>query len=263
MDFVKRHYEKIILSTVLLGLVGFLVFLPVMISNDKQAMKTMSLSVVNPDVQPLPDLDLTRQQNVLERLKSPVSFDFSTTNKLFNPIQWKKDAGGNLIKIKDDNVIGPNAAVVTKITPLYLVVTLDQVETNELGAVYIIGVERQGAPVFPLRRKRQHFATVGEKNEAFTLTAANGDPNNPDQLVLKLADTGETAVVSKDKPFQRVDGYSADLKYDPENRNFQGRRVGSVISFNGEDYNIVAINADSVILSAQSNQKKTTLRYSP
>ena len=32
MDFVKKHYEKIILSAVLLGVVGFLVFLPFVIS---------------------------------------------------------------------------------------------------------------------------------------------------------------------------------------------------------------------------------------
>jgi hypothetical protein len=31
MDFVKKHYEKILLSVVLLGLVGALVFLPFLI----------------------------------------------------------------------------------------------------------------------------------------------------------------------------------------------------------------------------------------
>jgi hypothetical protein len=40
-------------------------------------------------------------------------------------------------------------------------------------------------------------------------------------LILKLSD-GETATVSKDKPFQRVDGYSADLKYDPEGPEMAG-----------------------------------------
>ena len=32
MDFVKKHYEKILLTVVLLGLVGALVFLPFMIA---------------------------------------------------------------------------------------------------------------------------------------------------------------------------------------------------------------------------------------
>ena len=36
MDFVKKHYEKILLTVVLLGLVGALVFLPFLIANDQQ-----------------------------------------------------------------------------------------------------------------------------------------------------------------------------------------------------------------------------------
>ena len=84
-------------------------------------------------------------------------------------------------------------------------------------------------------------------------------------MVLKLTDTGDTVTVSKDKPFQRVEAYSADLKYELDKpvKNFAGLRVGSRISFGGEDYIVVAVDADEVILSAQSNQKKTTLPFAP
>ena len=37
MDFVKKHYEKILLGVVLLGLVGALVFLPFMIFSDQDS----------------------------------------------------------------------------------------------------------------------------------------------------------------------------------------------------------------------------------
>lgn len=262
MDFIKKHYEKIILSAVLLGLVGFLVFLPFVISQDKQDMSDMTGKII-PRPDRLPDLDMSRQQGVLERVRLPVQYDFSTTNKLFNPIVWKKNASGVMFPIKNGNEIGAGAAVVTKISPLYLRVTLDSVLTNDLGATYVIGVERQAAANWQMRRHQQHYATAGEKNDAFTLANVKGDPADPDELDLKLADTGEVAPVSKDKPFQRLDGYSADLRYDLEKKNFPGCRVGSTVSFNGDTYNIVAISADAVILSAQSNQKKTTLRYSP
>jgi hypothetical protein len=263
MDFVKKHYEKIILSVVLMGVVGFLVFLPFVISSDQQRQKEMGDAVISPKVTPLPPLDLTQQTNALERLMSPANFDFSTTNKLFNPVVWKKAANGDLIKITSGNEIGAGAAVVTKITPLYLVITLDQVITNELGARYVVGIENQAAPFPAMRHKRQHYISMGEKNDAFSLAGVKGAPENPDQLILKLADTGETAVIAPGKPFQRADAYAADLKYDPEKKNFLGRRVGAAISFGGEDYIVVAIDADEVILSAQSNQKKTTLRYAP
>jgi hypothetical protein len=263
MDFVKKHYEKIILSAVLLGVIGFLVFLPFVISSDQQRQRDMGDQVVSPRVTPLPLLDLTRQANALERLRSPANFDFSTTNKLFNPVEWERAANGDLIKIKNGNEVGAGAAVVTKITPLYLVITLDQVATNELGARYVVGIEHQAAPNPMMRHKRQHYISKGEKNDAFALVDVKGVPENPDQLVLKLADTGETAAIAAGKPFQRVDGYAADLKYDPENKKFQGWRVGAPLSFGGENYIVVAIDADAVILSNQSNQKKTTLRYAP
>jgi len=263
MEFLRKHYEKILLSAVLLGLVGALVFLPVLISNDRQNLDDMKNGIIGRKPRPLPELNMSRQDNVMERLDSPYVLDFSTTNKLFNPVQWQRDVSGNLIKIATGREVGADAAVVTKITPLDLIVSLDGVQTNELGAIYIIGVERQAAAALPMRYKRQHYVQVGEKNDVFTLNKVVGDPSNPDQLILKLADTGETAVVSKDKPFERVDGYSADVRYDPEKKFFQGRRVGSVLSFGGEDYLIVAIDQNEVILSAQSNQKKTTLRYAP
>lgn len=265
MDFIKKHYEKIVLSVVLLGLVGALVFLPVLISNDRQRLEDIKAGIIGGRPKALQPLDMTRQDNVLQRLQSPYALDFSTANKLFNPVEWKKDYSGNMIKLVTGREVGVGAVVVTKISPLYLVLTLDAVQTNELGAVYQFSVERQAAPTLPLRFKHSHYVTPGEKNEDFALgtNGVKGDPDNPDELLLKLADSGETVPVSKDKPFQRVDGYMADLKYGPENKSYQNQRVGSIVLFDGDAYLIVAIDQNEVILSAQSNQKKTTLQYAP
>jgi hypothetical protein len=263
MDFLKKHYEKIILVVVLLGVVGFLVFLPIIISQDQKEMDDMRGKVIPRTVIQLPPLDLSPQQSILERLQARPDFDFSTRNKLFNPIVWKRDANGVLFPIKNGNEIGAGAAVVTKILPLYLVVTLEQVDTNAASPRYVIGLEHQAAATLAMRHKQTRYAALGEKKDLFTLVSIKGDPLNPDEVSLKLADTGETAVVSKDKPFQRVDAYAADLRYDPEKKNFAGRRAGATVSFNGEDYIIVAIHADEVILSSQSNQKNTTLHYAP
>jgi hypothetical protein len=265
MDFVKKHYEKILLSVVLLGLVGALVFLPFLIISDQDTQRRMKEGIIHVKVAPLPALDLTRETNVSARLQSPYKLDFSTTNKLFNPVQWQRASDNSLIKIKTGNEIGPKAVVITKITPLCLILTLDSMETNELGARYSISVERQAAAL-PAKRSRQpHYASVGEKIDAFTIVDVNGSPANPAQLklILQLTDTGERATLSKDKPFRRTDGYSADLKYDPEGKKWQGQRSGADLKFAGDDNIVVAINQDTVILLARSNQKKTTLTYSP
>jgi hypothetical protein len=164
MDFVKKHYEKILLGFVLLGLVGALVFLPFMIASDQQKLKDMSYGVVHPNAVPLAGLDLTRETNVLGRLQSPYKLDFSTTNKLFNSVQWQMTVDKRLIKIASSDVVG--LAVVTKITPLYLILTLDSIETNsietnELGVRYVISMERQASALPAQRGKRQHYASVG------------------------------------------------------------------------------------------------------
>jgi hypothetical protein len=263
MDFVKKHYEKIILIVVLVGVVGFLVFLPFLISHDIEQQKEMADQVVKSPVKPLPPLDLTREAGISQRVQSPADFDFSTTNRLFNPLEWKKRPDGTLFPIKNGNETGASAAVVTKITPLYLIITFDSVETNGEAPRYVLGIEHQAATNPALRRKQQRYASAGEKKDFFILSEVKGDPADPSILVLKLTDTGDTVTVTRDKPYQRVEAYAADLKYELEKKNFAGRRVGSALAFGGEDYIVVAVDADEVILSAQSNQKKTTLRYAP
>lgn len=263
MDFVKKHYEKIILSAVLLGVIGFLIFLPFVIAHDQQDLKEKSNGVTTPPVKPLPPVDLSRQAVVLQRVQSPVGFDFSTTNRLFNPLEWKKAPDGTMFPIKIGNEIGAGAAVVTKITPLYFIIAFDSVETNGVAPRYAFSVERQSGATPALRRKQQRYVSAGERNNFFILSEVKGDPADPSEMVLKLMDGNDTVTVSRDKPFQRVDGYMADLRYDLEKRNFAALRVGSRLSFGGEDYIVVAVDADEVIISAQSNQKKTTLRYAP
>ena len=269
MDFVKKHYEKILLSVVLLGLLGALVFLPYLISKDQEQLRDYSTSLVQGHPTPLVPPDLSAESNIIERLKSPYKLDFTTTNLLFNPVRWQKTVDNRFIKLPAGNEA--SLVVVTNITPLYLVITLDSIETNllatnELQARYQVSVERQAAAVPGQRGRRPHYASVGEKIEnAFTVQEVKGTLENPNQLqlVLQLADTGERAVVSKDKPFRRVDGYMADMRYDPENRAWQKQRLGSVLKFGDDEYIIVAINQNSVIVSARSNQKKTTLTFSP
>jgi hypothetical protein len=100
-----------------------------------------------------------------------------------------------------------------------------------------------------------------EKNEAFTITDVQGPPSDPTQLILQLTDSGETATISRSKPFRRADAFMADLKYRPEGRGWDGQRVGDDLKFAGDDYIIVAISQNQVVLSAASNQKKTTLTY--
>jgi hypothetical protein len=252
--------------------VGALVFLPFMIASDRDRLEQIKEGIIRGHVDSLAGLDLGRETNVLGRLQSAYKLDFSTTNKLFNSVPWQKTPDGRLIKNAAGNEV--SLAVVTKITPLYTMLTLDSIETNsietnDLVARYVISMERQAAALPAQRGKKQHYASVGEKvgekNDAFIIKEVSGSPADSGtlKLTVQLMDTGENATLSQDKPFRRVDGYSADLKYDPEKKTWQGQRIGADLKFAADDYIVVAIDQGAVILSARSNQKKTTLTYRP
>ena len=263
MDFLKKNYEKILLGLVLAGLVGALVFMPFYIQADVQKMKDLIESTINPhNVKPLPDLDLTASQNAVNRLKTPYVLDLNSANKLFNPGTWQKAMDGSLIPANTST--GPQVVVVTNITPLYLILTLDSVITNEFGARYVISAERQ-AERNPAKRHRQaHYVSVGDKpNDIFGLIQIKGAPENPDELVLKLTDTGELVSVAMNKPFQRVDGYAVDFRYDPEKKVFHGKRAGDMVPFDGLDYMVTGVNQNELILEDPTNQKKTSLPFAP
>jgi hypothetical protein len=262
MDFLKKHYEKVLLGVMLAGLIGVLVFMLFYIASDKDEMARKRESYVNPRVKALTNLDMTIQDSAISRLKSPYNLDLETTNKLLNPFEWQKAPDGSLIPKATKT--GLQVAVVTNISPLYLIVSLDSASTNELGARYVISVERQAAQTLAKRRKAPHYVSVGDKpNDAFALLEVKGAPENPDAVVLKLVDNGEVVTITKDKPFRRVDGYTADFRYDPERKIFRGRRIGDKLSFGGVDYVVVEVNQNELILSDQSNQKKTSLPFVP
>ena len=263
MEFLKKHYEKIVLGIVLAGLVGALVFMPFYISSDNHATQESTDQIImNPSAKELPPVDLTPQTALAARLHSEYKLDLVSTNRLFNPMEWQRTSDGNLIPVASR--VGPQMVVITNITPLYLVLQFDSVTTNELGARYVVKVEKQAATAASKRRPVSRSVSQGDKpNEFFSLVQAKGAAENPDELLLKLVDTGEEISISHDKPFRRVDGYSADFRYDPERKIFHAKRIGDKVSFNGTDFLVDDVNQDELVLQDQSNQKKTPLRFTP
>jgi hypothetical protein len=264
MDFLKKHYEKVLLGLMLAGLIGVLVFMLFYIASDTEDMTTKRISYTNPRVTALTNLNTTLLDAAMMLSKSPYYLDLETTNKLFNPMEWQKSLEGKLILAAKRT--GSQVAEVTNIAPLYLIVSLDSVMTNELGVRYVIQVERQAAATASARHSTRHYVSKEDKpnpKDPFALESVKGPPENPDALVLKLTDSGELVTLSPGKPFHRVDGYMADFRYDPERKAFHNRRVGDKVGFGGVDYTIVEVNKNELILQDQSNQKKTSLPFAP
>ena len=263
MDFIKKHYEKILLGVVLIGLVGALGYLPFKISNEKDRLSELTTTISNPKPKPLTNLDLTVFEASLTRATSaPVVYDFYNTNKLFNPMPWQRAPDGKLFRASS---IGLTAVTVTNITPLFLKISLDAVTVQSDGApLYIFGIEKQNAATKSLAQKKQAATKVGEKNATFYFKEVQGPPSNPTNAVIQLIDSGDTVNIpnDKDKPWKRIDGYMADLRYDIAKppKTWGNMRVGGVIDVNGERYKIIAISNAEVILANFLTDKKFTVK---
>jgi len=57
MDFVKKHYEKIILGIVLVGLAVAVAFIPFKVASEKKELDEKRLSLIPRSVKPLTNLD--------------------------------------------------------------------------------------------------------------------------------------------------------------------------------------------------------------
>ena len=257
MELIKKHYEKVLLGVVLLGLAVAAALLPLKIASEKEDLENQRKVMTTINVKPLTNVDQTRYQGALQRLQSKINLNFSSGHNLVNPVPWKKAADGHLIPIRTGKEEGPDAVVVTQITPLYLIISFDSVTV----AGPLIVVENEAAATPEKRRKRPSSAT---KTEIYTLQEVKGPTNNPTELVLVLNDTGKRISIAPEKPFKRVEGYAADLKYDPEKKIFPKQRRDSTLGFfAGDEYKVVAITESDVVLSAKSTGKNTTIKFNP
>jgi hypothetical protein len=268
MEFLKKHYEKVLLGVVLVGLTVGAASLPLMISAERAAEQAKTDEIIKRAPKPLEALDLKRSEEMVARASSRATLDLASSNRVFNSMPWQKRPDGTIFKVQPGNT-GPEAVVITKLTPLFTRLSLDAISAAESGVRYVIGVEREAAPVVANRRKKQYSATLNQKNDVFAIREVQGAPESPTALIIELNDTNERVALSREKRFEREDGYMADLRYEPERKNWTGIRVGAggpgtpPILIEGESYIVVAINKSEVVLSAKSNNKKTVVAFKP
>ena len=174
MDFVKKHYEKVLLGLVLLGLVVAIAFLPFKIASEKQALEDARQKRI-PNVKPLSNLDLTLPEAALKRMAIPAVIDLTTTNKLFNPVPWQQAADKHLIKMVEQN-IGPRAVAIIKTSPLFLTLTFDSVAEVGSEKKYLIGIQKDAAPNPSQRAKKTVTCSLNNKTDIIIVREAKPKP---------------------------------------------------------------------------------------
>jgi hypothetical protein len=254
MDFLKKHYEKLILSIVLLGLAGAVAALPMKVGQEKEKEEQRKQALIGAPVKPFAPVDLSTNKAVLEKVKNPIKFEISGKHNLFNPVPWEKRPNGELVKLKVGNETGIDALKVVQTRPLQMIIKLDDVSTSDTNNIkYTITVIRETDK----QPKNARALAKGAPSNIGSIKDVIGPPDAPTALIFRLPD-GREVTVSKDKPYTEIIGYSADLLYPYTNWSKKDARKDDVLPPLGNDtYKIVAIEKDEVVFSAKSNQKQT------
>ncbi len=259
MDFLKKNYEKVILSLVLLGLLAATLQLLFQISSERQRLEELADMDVSRENKELQPFDLSTNETVLRRLRRPEPVILSGDHNLFNPVKWTRRSES--VRKEGTVVEGAPALVIVALKPLNTIISYEGTSPSGTGLFHNFRVTREAErePRNRLPKMHQSLPVPGSQNEIFVLRELRPDGKNPTEFVLELRDDKSVVVVSKEKPHEAVAGYMADLKYPPENLNFNGKRVLDNLSFGGDTNNIVAITSTNVTVEALSNKKRTTI----
>lgn len=258
MEFLKSHYEKVILGVVLLALAGVAAWLPMKIEADKDEVNALK-NIPQSKPQPVEATDLTPAKEIQSKTANPPKANFAGNHNLFNPVLWIKTPDGQLEKITDTDGFGPSRVVIDAITPLNFIIEYEK-KTNTSG--YNFQVTREHAERVNDRRKRGVYMSARNlKNDVFSIAEVRGPEDDPLAFELVLNDTNERIVVSSSKPYHTTNGYAADLTYPLEKKTWKDVRLKQPLIFAGDTNIVVDINPNEVLLRAVSNEKTTTIPF--
>ena len=265
MDQLKEHYEKIILGLAMLALV-YAAYIIVM-DDSEEKIEAQVLDRNQPDLESkkeMPEMSMAAYQATLARLENAKPLHLGNPHNLFNPVQWRVTRQGTVLKVERGNEIGAGAIVLSGTKPLYLKVEYRGITGTGPNLRYRFAITRESAKN---KKERLRVTTTVQKENLkdtrnlFTLLNIEGDREAPAAFQVKLDGDPETITVEKGKPFQRIDGYTANLAYNTpgESKSYVNKRVGDRLFFAEDGHNIVAIGEREVVLSTASTSKRTTI----
>jgi len=258
MEFLKKHYEKIVLCVVLLGLAGAAVWMRSAIKRVREQLQVVDVAPP-PKTAPLAPIDLKADQQSLEQITNPPMVVLSGEHNLFNPVTWKRKANGEFMKFVKT---GPDALIVTNIIPLYTIIAYDRPTDSP---VYVMNWQQHADRRLTNSRGTPEYARKDQKMKSglYIVRGIKGAENDPSEINLEITETGETNVwVSTNTPYRRVDSYIADLKYDPDPLvPLNKKRVNDEFKLDNDPYKVVEITNNAVRVQNEHTTKVTEIKW--
>src|SRR3954464_2818909 len=147
----KLHYEKIVLSLVLVPLAAAAWTSYQESAKEEESASNFVQGVGTRKVKTVKPVDLSGYQNALKQVQSPPPLILSGGHNVFNPVKWQKRPDGTMIKIQTGKEVGPDAMTIARLAPLYYIISLDKVAS---AGGYWVGITREAAEK-PIERKKK------------------------------------------------------------------------------------------------------------
>jgi hypothetical protein len=260
-DIFKDHYEKIILSVVLLALLVSAVLLSLRVSENRRTIQEARDRRERVPRQQSEPVSTAEAERLLQFVARPPAFTLDPQHSLFNPHVWKRTQNGDLLRIRTGEEEGPAGLALVETRPLLFRVSFDGVQASGDNLRYQFGVTDEAAG--RSGRKVSRFLSPGQtvREVPFLLTRVVGEPASPTAVEIRFKDGNETFTVTSEQPFQRVAGFEAELRHDVlGGRQFRNVRAKQNLTLGSQAYNVVAITRDSLTLQHPATQKRWTVR---
>lgn len=276
MEFLKNHYEKIILSAVLLLMAIAAVLLVLQVGSVEKELRAFRQDVVGQGGQSLPKSNPNVYKAILSNAQPPV-VDLGQVHKVFNPERWLRDPVGNLISGKD---VGVSRLQLLEVQPMQLKLELLIGGAPERPS-YLVNITREYAVKTLDQRPTKRSVTLNSTNyldlpasrQRFIVARSiDGPPDNP-TVAFDYQEPGkelQKLTLTKANPFSAVVEYGVKLLYpvekiffpNPLRKDWAWERKDSPLVFAGDTNIIVEITTSNVVVKATSNDKTTTIPLS-
>ena len=265
-QFCRQHYEKLILSSVLLLLAVAVFYLYQASQEEREKIRQIPIGFERKAGKSIPPVSLAGFEALIEQATNPPALNYAGKHNLLNPVKWQQPRGGGpIVKVQTGKEVGVEALQIVRIHPLFLTIAYDRVVlpgSPSEGAVtgYQTVVTNELATISRLRRIPQFVSTAVTNTQVFILTEVKGPAEAPTELVAQLKDyNAERISFGPGKPYTRIVGYEAELKYPLTGRTYPKLRKYSPLEAEGEHYKVVDITPSKVVLSDDSNGKRYSI----
>jgi hypothetical protein len=275
MEFLKNHYEKIVLSVVLLLMATAAVLLVVQVRSVEEELGAFRKVIVETGGQAVERPKTNPYTAILTKAQPPV-VDLVLPHKVFNPERWLMNTNRDLISGKD---VGVAKLQLLEVQPMQLKLELVVSGSAERQS-YLVNITREYALKTIDQRPTKRSVTLNSTNyldapsklRFIVARAIEGPPDNP-TVSLDYQEPGkdlQKITLTKDKPFSAVVEHGVKLFYpvekiafpNPLRKDVVWERKDSPLVFAGDTNILVEITVSNVVVKAVSNDKTTTIPLS-